>query len=960
MARIAATGATTCQIADELCINVRTVDSHLSTIYRKLGVANRAGLAAMGAKGGSAFDFEERSGVDDKRLARRECLRRPPGRIEPPLRRYRRCTFRPAWMVLVGGEPGAGKSTLVAQALDQLGSDGPMVLIGVCVEELRAPFGAVTEAVSGYLADFSGRLSEVVGPDGGVLAALLPSLSDRLPSVAGDLDPRARLQLRADALRRTMVHAARERPTVVVLEDLHWADPTGIALLERLVTDPPDAPLVIVGTFRNTETSPGDPLFGLVSLAGNHTHLERIDLVGLDVTDAADLYHHFGGTTADIEELSRACESTAGNALYLSSLLRELAAGRPADELPSSLHDLIAHRTARLDQSDLEFVELAAVIGLDFDLDLLIDAAGRLGMVDPQVASDTLAHSLAQGVLTQSGDPAADFAFIHDVVRQVVLAKIAPRRLARLHAAVGRVLADRDDDDPRAWPTAIGHLLRSPYRDDLVRAAELAARFGGANVAVLSPETAAELLQSVLAVLPRGTAADRTRLDVLRVLIDVDNLRLANAEHRAAVIEAVDLAEQIGTPHDVAEILTHYRLLPATGTTDDEILALVDDAVAALPDDDPEAQRLSALLEGYAGYHRSIGGAGFTVAGDVEAALVRARLSGNRSAIGTTLYGLAAILLGSPDVERMQTVLAEFEPYRPEISGTVDANEGIRLAACAAIQTGDRAAFDRLHARLRRRGDKSKSGFLQSVAVMWDALVATLDGRIDDAAQRNDELLTMATADPNMLLGWFVQMVAIRSAQGRLDEVLDLVDTTRAEHSQLAPLHALDAWAHHQLGDVEGAWEIIEPIAAARFAAVGNDWTLAATLTWLTPTVILRGTEDHARILSNRLAPYSGQLVLAGSASDVLGAADRPLGLLAARLGQTEQALAHLAAAEALEERARAPLHAATTRLETARVLERTGDPADRKRADELVEAIEAEARAQGWVSLVRACSSPG
>ena len=150
----------------------------------------------------------------------------------------------------------------------------------------------------------------------------------------------------------------------------------------------------------------------------------------------------------------------------------------------------------------------------------------------------------------------------------------------------------------------------------------------------------------MLAVLPRGTAADRTRLDVLRVLIDVDNLRLANAEH-GRVIEAVDLAEQWARLTR-RWILTHYRLLPATGTTDDEILGWSTTRSRRCPttiprrSDSPHCWRATPVITGHRGCR-------VTVAGDVEAALVRARLSGNRSAIGTTLYGLATILLGSPD-----------------------------------------------------------------------------------------------------------------------------------------------------------------------------------------------------------------------------------------------------------------------------------------------------------------------
>ena len=219
-----------------------------------------------------------------------------------------------------------------------------MVLIGVCVEELRAPFGAVTEAVSGYLADISGRLSEVVGPDGGVLAALLPSLSDRLPSVAGDLDPRGATPAPGRCV------AAHNGPRCAGTADGRGVggSPLGGPDRNRPAGAAGHRPSrCTTGDRRhlpNTETSPRHSLFGLVSLAGNHTHLVRIHLVGLDVTHAAEFYRHFGGTTADSRTFS-SCESSADNALYLSSLLRELAAGPPADGFPRH-HDLIAHRTA--------------------------------------------------------------------------------------------------------------------------------------------------------------------------------------------------------------------------------------------------------------------------------------------------------------------------------------------------------------------------------------------------------------------------------------------------------------------------------------------------------------------------------------------------------------------------------------------------------------------------------------
>lgn len=977
VARLAACAMTSREIAERLCVNVRTVEGHLSAIYRKLGLSNRAGLVAFVTSGqlddpapAAVARPTRRLGPRGPFVGRRDVLDRIAAIAQESLSGSTR-------LVLVAGEPGAGKSALLRTALDALGRDrSTLVLVGRCIEGLRSPFGAIVEAIGGYLATVDGRLDDLVGPTGGVLATLMPTLADRVPAVPESLDAAARPRMVAEALRHALVTAANAKPVILVLDDLHWADPTGFAFLQALVAEPPDVPLLVLTAFRDSEAILTDDssLATFIAQVEVRPPVERIDLDGLDHHDTLELFGVLGGGQPDESTIATLRASTAGNALYLTTLVRDLVAGASMDELPPSLHAAIRLRLDRLGMAERSVLELAAVLGLDSDLDVLAvaqriekqdqdhgvgSADVDLGRVDLGRVEQAVDTGIAAGILTESGADGADVRFVHDVVRQSVLGEIRSRRLATLHGIVGSALAVMSNDVPTLWLTIADHLARSDRKADRIRAADFVHRLFGTDLASLALDDAFAVADRILAALPAGSESDWWRLKVLTDLIDVHYLRVDHDAHRATVIEAAHLAERIGAPIDLAEVLTHYRLLPITGTVDVGILALVDDARAALPREGRNPLRLRALLGGYAAYHRAIGGAGFTVDAEAEAALAEARSSGDPSSVAAVLYNLAGVLLGSPKVGRLREALDEFDRFSGPIPGIIDRHDGLRLAGCAALQTGDRAAFERFAARLTRRAERSQSGFLGGVSVMWKSLSALLDGDLDRASAANDELLPLAAPDPNVLLGWFVQHVAIGCAQGRLAEMIDLAESTLAEHPDLVALQALASWVAFEVGDLDRSWEIAGMLARNRFRTVANDWTLAASLTWFTPVVLLRGSDDEVRALGERLTPYSGQLVLVGSASDVLGAADRALGLLTARLGDIERALVLLEDAATLEDQAGARLLAATTRLATANVLAARGTHNDLDQARRLAATVVAEAATRGWVSLCEQAGSP-
>ncbi len=261
------------------------------------------------------------------------------------------------------------------------------------------------------------------------------------------------------------------------------------------------------------------------------------------------------------------------------------------------------------------------------------------------------------------------------------------------------------------------------------------------------------------------------------------------------------------------------------------------------------------------------------------------------------LYTLAGVLLGSPDTNRQLAVGAELATLRDQMPAEVDPTDGVRLSATVNLQVGDRPAFERDRSALEAGAQRTLSAFMGSMTTMFRATMALCEGDLEVAAAANDALLGEALGDPNVLLGWFAQLCGVRLAQGRGHEVVALAEQTLADHGDLAVVHAVTGWLVHAVGESEAAWSIVEPVVARGPHLLPDDWVLAASVALLTRVVVEHGTDEDCVALADRLRPYSGQLVVVGSGTLVLGAADHFLGLLHARLGDREGAVALLSSA---------------------------------------------------------------
>jgi DNA-binding CsgD family transcriptional regulator/tetratricopeptide (TPR) repeat protein len=291
-------------------------------------------------------------------------------------------------VVLVAGEAGVGKTALVGAFLRGLSSRTP-VFRGWC-EALSTPRPLAP-------------LLDVAAQCGGLLAEAVES-DPRPPEVVG-------------VLLQTM---ARWPGTVLVIEDLHWADDATLDLFRLISRRIADVPAQVVATYRDDEIGAVHPLRVLLGDLGTCSTVRRLPLVPL--TEAAVAELAIGGGV-DAGELFRL---TAGNPFYVTEVLDAGVAG-----VPSTVRDAVLARAARLSASARRALEAAAAIGTPLDLGLLRAVAGE--------DADGLDECAEAGVLRTDGDRVA---FRHELARRAVEQALAPARRSTLHGQILRHLLE--------------------------------------------------------------------------------------------------------------------------------------------------------------------------------------------------------------------------------------------------------------------------------------------------------------------------------------------------------------------------------------------------------------------------------------------------------------------------------------------------------------------------------------
>src|SRR6266545_412287 len=342
-------------------------------------------------------------------------------------------------VAMVAGEPGIGKSRLIAELLANL-PEGTAVLVGQAEPgSLARPYELLLDA-----------LEDVEGVDPDLLAAL----SDAGRSAVERLHAGVALVARLIG----------QRPAVVVFEDLHWADSESSALFERVAELP--GPRLLVGTYRPEEVTSRQPVAALLSRLERRHSVTHLWLDRLSPADTTALLAAATGRPVPYRAAMELHQRTGGNPFFLEELLRGYA-GMDLETLgeqplPWSLAEVLRRQLGELDPATRRVAEAAAVLGQRVPFDLLATVTGE----GEEQLITVLRELVARGVLTEYHDD--EFGFRHALLREALTGQLLGRQRRRLHeAALDALLAGGEAD-----PALVAHHARAAGRyRDMVEAA---------------------------------------------------------------------------------------------------------------------------------------------------------------------------------------------------------------------------------------------------------------------------------------------------------------------------------------------------------------------------------------------------------------------------------------------------------------------------------------------------------
>ncbi len=370
-------------------------------------------------------------------------------------------------LVLLEGEPGIGKSRLADELAARARERGHVVLWGRSWEAAGAPpFWPWVQVLRAYLrAAPPERLRVEAGPGAVELAQLLPemrSMFPDLPPLADTDSDSARFRL-FDSTASLMRNAALTDPLVVVLDDLQSADTPSILLLRFLASQLGEMRLLVVGTYRDVEVTPGHPLFEALGELQREPVTRVVHLEGLDPAAVAQFIQATSERPATDDVVSSVWRATGGNPLFVGEVLKLLRAeGRLSEvvdphslrvALPAGVRAVIARRIGHLDAATGRVLELGAALGPEFALDVLRRVAGL--EIDPSL--DLVDQASQAGLLQQVVGVPGRYRFSHDLVRETLYEELPPGRRARLHLQIGQVL-----EELRGGPSG-GHLAELAF-----------------------------------------------------------------------------------------------------------------------------------------------------------------------------------------------------------------------------------------------------------------------------------------------------------------------------------------------------------------------------------------------------------------------------------------------------------------------------------------------------------------
>ena len=869
--------------------------------------------------------------------------------------------------VLISGEPGIGKTSLSSGFARDTFEKGNVVLYGRCDEDLGIPYQPWTEAMSHLVAHApDDLLKSHVEARGGELARLVPELVRRIPlPPSSSSDAESERYLLFGAVLDLLVRVSTIAPVALLLDDLHWSDRQSVQLLRHVVSADVPLRLLVIGTFRDSDVGTDHPLAETLAALHRESGVERIALRGLGDDELLDLLEVTAGhrMTEDGVALRNALMAeTEGNPFFVGEMLRHLAetgaiyqneqerwVASPdlrTSGLPVSIREVVGRRVARLGEQTQRMLSLAAVIGRDFDSEVL----ARVADLDEDAVIDLCDQAVTAAVLTEAG---GRYSFAHALIEHTLYDTLSTNRRARSHQKVADALEELCGEDPgeRVGELAY-HWAHATQPRDAEKAMTYAHRAGDRALAQLAPDEALRWYRDALDLLDRAPADDPRRRAALLLGLGDAQRQTGDPSHRETLLQAAQFADDV----DAVDLLVRAALqnnrgwASSIGTIDHQRIEVITRALTRLGDaDSPDRARLLALLC----LERSFDGDADGRLSLATQAVDIARRMGDKAA-------LVDVISLCHEAITMPRTLELCRAWTKEACEIVEdlGDPTARLSAnhrrmVAALDAGDLSTVNDAFTTLVSEVERSALPFHRWLLAAHIPVLSVLKGDLAVAEEAMDEALNlgMATGQPDAFAYYGAQLVNVRVMQGRFTELVPLIEQVVQNNPGLPVFRAalIRVKSHNDAYDeVNGLLDI----------EVAKNFPMPETLQWLTAHSNWAEAATRCRhrpaaaALYGLLLPWHDHFV--STHITVSGSVAHFLGWLAHVLDRFDEANQWFGEALACHEHMEAPYFVALTQTAWAALLIDRNQPGDAERARALTDAALPVATERGYSYVER------
>ncbi|MGU3291750.1 ATP-binding protein [Williamsia sp. M5A3_1d] len=788
-------------------------------------------------------------------------------------------------VVVVSGEAGSGKSTVAHAATDRARTVGADVLVGRCSEEAVVAFEPFVEAIGD---DIEASETTVVRArlreTGAGIFHLIPKAARQYADITPDpprSDDRATIMT---AVLEWLTTSTRRGPTVLVVEDVHWATPATLGMIRYLVHASRRSRLCVIVTVRE-EYADAEEIRSTLAAAERSTGLRRIRLAGLSVAEVGEIIEASG---TDLDPITL-FERTRGLPLFVESLIASHLS-ESDDALPASIAESVDQRERLLTPHARGLLQLCSVVGV-------VSARIVLRTVTSDLTDVSFAEALDELVrqrLVIDSTSGTDVEMRHPLVQEAVYAKIPGAVRSDLHSRVAQALTDLGEVGiPEEYARQAYHLSRG--RDiDRARAVSYWWRAGTSAMSLGAYEDAVAFYRSAdRRLIPRGDTADRCRL-----WVDLGRAQrkardpgfrptLLGAADMARRLRDVDLQVTATLANDLQGILyVHFH-------SDSERIADLYDALEALEatgrGTSTAASRLLSQLA-----IELIWVSGYSTR---QALLVRAidtaRGAGDRGALVTALSAVV-VALRSPQCAafRRQSYDELMELLATSTDRRIDPLVAVWIAR-QQIEYGELRAA-RQTAAMLTDAQVSRDPELAWLSRYIEFALDLAAGHLERCEDRLDAMLDIPSPPTESysfgrLLG---PVMALRTLRGDMSEVVAARDALTERFDIVDTYRASLATALADVGDIEGAGELVAWWDRQRIEKIPVDNIWLATITTIGRVAAQVGNTEICGVAHEILSAFPDENTI--SWASVYGTVHHHLGELSIALGDFDAAADHL------------------------------------------------------------------